>query len=70
MMPVSTRSYDGKYVFFEVTSPEELDYAHIEELQAKAGYHSAGYGGPMDVKEVRTKDGDRIYRWYCYGSAD
>jgi len=69
-MTAAVRSHDGRYIFFEVKSPEELDYAHITDLQIEAGYHPAGYGGPIDVKEIRMVEGERIYRWKCYGNAD
>ena len=38
-------------------------------MQAEAGYHPAGYGGPWDVKTIETAYGTAT-EWNCSASSD
>lgn len=42
------------------------------EAQQKAGYHPAGYGGPMDLKAVPSPLGGGKYEatWTCFDNCD
>jgi Na+-transporting NADH:ubiquinone oxidoreductase subunit NqrA len=62
-------SADTRRVVFEATSRVELSEDQIAELQKQAGYHPAGYGGPIEIHHS-FKRGRHHYVWACWGSCD
>lgn len=59
----------GNKVEFKATFDLHPTDEDIENAQQKAGYHSAGYGGPSGIVRNVVANGV-VVRWWCFASSD
>ncbi len=55
---------------FEALFDSHPSSDEVAEAQEKAGFHPAGYGGPFNVHETSTPEGNKKVTFECWHTCD
>lgn len=65
---LDSNKYMNNY-HFTVLSYVAITDEEVKDLQLKAGFHPAGYGGPWQIDRV-VRNKINVTSWHCAGSCD